>query len=225
MEAAGLPDARVHLKRQWRQLKRGSGIGASSWNGQYEYLEHPAYEQISTSISGLHAIAGDPMSSRDADDLEKLESFLRRTAELVKRRDIIPKGEGEIKKVMADYFEVFFLDDYEKNPQIGGTIKIFKPDGGVRKLRAAFEYKFADTKAEVSTSLGGIYEDVGGYTGSSDWTRFYSVVYQTKAFFSQEHFDREFARAKITMWTPILVTGEGGRTNKKSPSRRSRKKT
>jgi hypothetical protein len=95
------------------------------------------------------------------------------------------------------------------------VIKDFVPDGGVRDIKAAIEFKYAADKAEVSKALGGIYEDMAGYSGSADWTRFYTVLYQTDAFVSEEAFSKAVSRGGSHVWTPILVTGSGDRKAKK----------
>lgn len=95
--------------------------------------------------------------------------------------------------------------------QIPGSIKNFKPDGGVINLKAAIEFKFAAAQSEVTKALGGIFEDVSGYSGSADWIRFYSVVYQAKPFVSEDRFRADFEKASAKNWTPILVNGSGSR--------------
>ena len=87
----------------------------------------------------------------------------------------------DLQDVMHDYLEVCF-PDFRKNPQIGGTIKNFVPDCGIASVGAAIEFKLAHTKQEAVTRFTGIVEDVGGYKGSKDWTRFYAVMYQAKPF-------------------------------------------
>jgi hypothetical protein len=78
-------------------------------------------------------------------------------------------------------------------------------------LKAAIEFKFADTREEVSQALGGIFEDVAGYSGSLDWIRFYSVIYQTEAFESEDRIRSEITRAGVLTWKGFLVTGSGTR--------------
>lgn len=48
----------------------------------------------------------------------------------------------------------------------------------MRNLKAAIEFKFAASATEVSNAMGGMFEDVSGYSGSLDRTRFNSVIYQ-----------------------------------------------
>jgi hypothetical protein len=40
-------------------------------------------------------------------------------------------------------------------------------------IKAAIEFKYAAKEDEVARAIGGIFEDVSGYTGSRDWNRFY----------------------------------------------------
>jgi hypothetical protein len=65
--------------------------------------------------------------------------------------------------------------------------------------------------------MGGIFEDVSGYSGTLDWTRFYTVIYQTKAFESEDRIKSELARAgTLLTWKALLVTGAGA--HKKTPA-------
>ena len=122
---------------------------------------------------------------------------------------------------MHDYLEAYFTK-YRRSINIMGIVRDFKPDGGVRNLKAAIEFKFASSRSEVSRAIGGILDDISGYTGSLDWTRFYTVVYQTEAFETEPRIKQELARAGTVTWQGILVTGSGGRRlpNKRSPARR-----
>lgn len=128
-------------------------------------------------------------------------------------RLIQPQDEKEIRDVMHDYLGAFFTE-YKKSVIIPGVIRDFKPDGGVRNLKAAIEFKFADTHAEVTRAMGGLFEDISGYAGSLDWTRFYSVIYQTAAYESDDRTKSELVRSGTVTWKVLLVTGAGARTKK-----------
>jgi hypothetical protein len=144
-----------------------------------------------------------------------LETILRKTPVLVRKRKVDPKNEKDVRDVMHDYLAAIFTE-YRPSVSIAGILKEFKPDGGVRNLKAAIEFKFADTEAEVTKAIGGIFEDMSGYAGSLDWTRFYTVIYQTKAFESEERVKSEVTRARAVMkWRSLLVTGAGARRPKK----------
>ena len=116
----------------------------------------------------------------------------------------------QVQKIMHDYLRAFFTE-YKRSVTIAGIVKDFRPDCGIRDLKAAIEFKFADSPDEVAKGLGGIFEDAGGYSGSLDWTRFYTVIYQTSAFESEDRIRSELTRAGLVTWTGILVTGAGAR--------------
>lgn len=218
LEAAELPQARTRLIDKWHELAKGGGIGASSYNSQFDYLECPTFEYIDTLIEGLRIASGDAISSHESYELAKLEAILRKTPVLLKRRGITPKGkngEKEVRDVMHDYLNAFFTD-YIPSPKIYGDIKNFVADCGVRKLRVAIEFKYADSREKFMTCLGGIFEDGGGYNGSLDWTRFYTLIYQTEAFESEGRVRSELTRAGLLRWTAILVTGAGEPAKRRS---------
>jgi hypothetical protein len=67
----------------------------------------------------------------------------------------------------------------------------------------------------VARAVAGIFEDISAYSGSQDWTRVYSVIYQTQAFESEDRITSEMTRAG-TKWKTMLVTGSGERPRKKA---------
>ena len=210
LEAADLHQTRNRLMEKWGKLQAEDGIGATSYNHQHDYLECPSFEYISTLIEGLRLVSGDAISLQESYELAKLEILLRKAPTLLHWRGIKPKGEMDLQKVMHDYLSAYFTE-YNHPVTISGIVKDFKPDGGVRNLRAAIEFKYASSREEVARSLGGIFEDAGGYNGSRDWTRFYSLIYQTEAFESEDRVRSEMTRAGLVTWRAILVTGSGTR--------------
>jgi hypothetical protein len=206
LEAAGLVDTRNRLIERWPNLD----VEKTTYDGRFDYAENKAYEYLSTLVDALRSIVADARSPAESYEIAQLETVLARTAVLLRRRDCVPVSEVEIQRVMHDYLEALY-SDYRRTVRIPGIIKDFQPDGGVRHLRAAIEFKFATTKEEVTRALGGIFEDVSGYAGSRDWTRFYTVVYQTEPFESEDRVRTELVRAGALTWKCILVTGAGAR--------------
>jgi hypothetical protein len=146
-----------------------------------------------------------------------LETMLRKTPALLHKRGIKPKKEKDVQDVMHDYLAAVFTE-YRPSVSVPGVLKDFIPDCGVRNLKAAIEFKFADSPSEVVKAVGGIFEDISGYAGSLDWTRFYSVIYQTQPFESEDRIRSEVTRAgAIIRWQTILVTGAGKRRKKAGP--------
>ncbi|WP_155893873.1 hypothetical protein [Cystobacter fuscus] len=214
LEAVGLPNARRELIRTRRRLEKGkAGLATTSFLPEVDALESEPIRYANNIVDALRAVSGE---SRDIEtyQLDKLHELLRATAALVRKRNVEPTREADIQKVMNDYLGSYF-SDYTSGFSIVGAIKNFEPDGGVPTLSAAIEFKFASTEQEVRTALAGIYEDVAGYGGSKDWTRFYSVIYMTEAFVREEQLRYDLLRGKASSWTPILVTGAGQRRAKK----------
>ena len=90
--------------------------------------------------------------------------------------------------------------------------KAYKPDIGIRSLKAAVEYKFVATEADARRVIGEVFEDVHGYGGSEDWKHFYAVFYVTDAFFTPAQVEAEFRMSKVDRsWKPLLVSGKGRR--------------
>lgn len=142
----------------------------------------------------------------------QLESILSNTALIVKQFKVEPKNETEVKNCMYNTLIHSFPDIVKEIP-ISKESKTYKPDIGVKSLKCAIEYKFADSKEEVKKSLGGIYEDIIGYSGSNDWDSFYAVIYMTDVFFTTEQLMSEFESTPDN-WKLILVYGKGARIKK-----------
>jgi len=212
LEAAEMTDTRMRLMEKWKEFEKAR-LTTTTYNPNGEFTESPALSYLETLLRGLSVSSGQGISPRDAIELGHLETLLRRTAVLVRDRNENPRSEADVQHVMHDYLSAFFTE-YKHPVHVPGIIKNFEPDGGIRDLRAAIEFKFATNKLEVATALGGIFEDIPGYSGSLDWTRFYSVVYQTEAFETEDRFRAEIARAGAVVWTPIVVTGGGDRKKK-----------
>lgn len=181
----------------------------------YDSLECEAFDCISGMIRNLRVLSGEAINNSDSYELSKLEAILRNTPVLVFRRGVNPTGEMDIQRVMHDYLQAFFTE-YKHPITIPGIIKDFKPDGGIRNLKAAIEFKYAGTEEEVKKSLSGIFEDASGYSGSFDWTRFYSIIYQTKHFETEDRIRSEMTRAGLITWRSFLVTGGDPHKPKKS---------
>jgi hypothetical protein len=221
LEASGLSSTRIRLIEKWESFeKQKQGIGKTIPFGEADFLESQPLDYLEKVVEGMRIALGQTENGWEAYELKKLESLLRKTAKIVRGEGVVPRNEHDIQTVMTKYLDAAFAE-HVTNVNIPGGITSFKPDGGIRSLKAAIEFKYAATRDEVSRSLRGIFEDVSGYKGSADWTRFFSVVYQTEAFESEEKFGHDLNRAAAIDWTPILVTGKG--TRRKTRPRRQRK--
>jgi len=161
------------------------------------------------SVSSLFGVG--VKESDDRKQRAQFESILQNTSKIVYDRGIQPTSEAEVRKCVYDVLIHVFPDTVREIPIIQVT-KTYKPDIGVRSLKAAAEYKYAVTEVEAKKIIGGFYEDMRGYAGSEDWKYFYAVVYMTKPFFTLQQIQAEFSHvAADKNWSPVLVHGEGRR--------------
>lgn len=167
----------------------------------------------------LSSLMGEDTKQQLEDERRKqFEGILINTPKIVKDRGIEPSNEAEVRRCVYDLLIHIFPDAVRETSIIQGT-KTYKPDIGIKSLKVAAEYKFADSADEVKKAIGGLYEDMRGYAGSEDWTHFFAVVYMTDAFFTQQQIMAEFNHTEADdNWTPILVIGKGARKKKVSGS-------
>ncbi len=205
LDAAGLSETRSDVATAWKKFL-DKGLTKTEQLYDYHVVTNDAYDLLRDTIGALGVLVGNHANAYDQLQAQKLEELLRGTANLVHRRGNPPMKEKDVQDVMNDYLGVCF-NDYVKEPVIAGGLKAFRPDGGVRSLKTAIEFKFVRSRQELNTALGGIFEDSAGYKGSADWVRFFSVVYMTEPFEREARFKSELVRGECFTWTPILVNG------------------
>ena len=110
------------------------------------------------------------------------------------------------------------------------SIQAYHDEDGKQPVisNAAIEFKIAHTEQQAVAAFTGVVEDVGGYKGSKDWTRFYAVMYQAKPFISKSQLDSDMKRIKAATWKAILWHGRTApkvRRKFMAPASARRKKT
>lgn len=220
LEAAQMSDTRSELIERWNKFKGlKGGLRHTDRFKDFDHLDSPALEFIERIVSALQMTVSNQMTSEEAWALTRLEEMLNDTSALIHRRGKAPTNEPELQSIMHDYLSACF-PDFVHNPNIGGTIKNFTPDCGIKDIGAAIEFKIAHKKEEAVRAFSGIVEDTAGYKGSKDWTRFFAVIYQAKPFISKSHLKSDMKRIGAATWTPILVNGE---TTPKSQTKKKRR--
>jgi hypothetical protein len=155
--------------------------------------------------------------AEDSAGIKTLEYVLRSTPQILKAHGVVPRKESDVQRVLHAHLECTF-PDYSREIKLPKGLKSFIPDGAIRSLEALIEFKFVDLKRKVAPIFSGIMEDLSGYGGMRDWTRFYSVVYQTEPFVSEIRFDRSLRLSgNAGSWKPIVVVGPGGRNTAPRP--------
>ncbi|MEN5264798.1 hypothetical protein [Stenotrophomonas sp. TWI587] len=174
-----------------------------------------AHSYIRKYLFSLSALFGANLEEQQQkEQMATLEGILINTPKIIFDRGVEPKNEAEVRKSVFDLLIHVFPDTVREASIVQNT-KTYKPDIGVKSLSTAIEYKFAESQAEVKKAVGGLYEDMRGYAGSKDWTRFYAVIYMTDAFFTQQQIMSEFKHTSADdNWKPLLVIGKGARTKR-----------
>jgi hypothetical protein len=146
---------------------------------------------------------------REITGLGIFEKILENTGKIIANRKLMPAKETAVSDAVLEVLK-FAFPEAAKTIDIPKSLKTYKPDIGVRPLMAAAEYKYADNKAKATSVLDGIYADMHGYSGKSEWRNFYAVIYQTETFYTQEDVEREFQLVRADLnWRPIVVFGKG----------------
>lgn len=210
-EAAGFASTREEFINGWQEFK--DELSATQLVHEVDVLNSEPLGYLGEYVFALKIFAFGHENPFQDCQKDRLESMLKSTAVLLRRRGTEPKSEADIQRVMDDYLLAAF-SDYVKHPIIPGFIKNFKPDGGIKSINAAIEYKFVTTGEELKTALSGIFEDISGYKASLDWNKFYSVIYMTEPFEAEPRLHEELKRVGAFDWKIIPVFGGG--TKKKT---------
>jgi len=218
LEAADLRDTRAALNGAWATFKKQTqGLKTVVNDAENDYMYSLALNYVDRLIQTLRACVDKGLASAESTELDRLEWILDATAVLVHRRGEFPSGELTLQPIMHDYLSAAF-PSFVKRFRIPGGLKNFEPDCGIRELSAAIEFKIVHTKADVAKAISGVIEDIGGYRGSKDWTRFYSVFYQANPFMTAKQVQKELRRAGGTAWTAFVVNG----LTKAKPTRKAK---
>lgn len=144
-----------------------------------------------------------------------LERILRGTATIIKDNSLIPENESDIRKKLFEILKHVFPDTTRELP-FPKIVKTYKADFGIKSLKSAIEYKFVANENDAKTFIGGIFEDVHGYSDFEDWKYFYAVIYLNDYYLTEDQIKEEFRRSNIPdNWIPIIVYGIGQRKLKK----------
>ena len=166
-EAVGLPLLRAQLHTEYTGIPENKRARLSDTpDGD---LHSDVLARFSDYRFTLTSLLGKE-SSKEAllENLNKLEGVLLSTAKIVHDRKIEPSNEADVRLAIYQTLSAYFPDTV-REVAIPQVTKTYKADVGVKSLKSAAEFKFANSENEVKTALGGIYEDMKGYEGSEDW--------------------------------------------------------
>jgi hypothetical protein len=211
LDLIGMNDTRQSFLSSWEVFAGDLSATEGTDDGINQYLVSQPLELIDDILQVLGAgskgvLGGDPAG------IQILEHVLRSTPRILRARNVVPEKESHVKQVLHEHMESTF-SDYSSKVSLPKGLKSFVPDGAIPSLEVLIEIKFVDSRRKVGPIFSGIMEDLSGYGGSRDWTRFYSVVYQTEEFINEGRFDRSLRLSgNAGRWRPIVVSGPGGRS-------------
>jgi len=203
LDAVGMGNFQIEFVTRWREFTK-LGLGTTKYYPQVDHLDSKPLQYLEDVIRGLRLLLGSVDDTFETYELLKLQEILAKSQHLTFRRSVLLTKEVEFRDVMHDYLGACF-PHYTRSVQIPGITLNFRPDGGVINLRAAIEFKFAKSLQEVKRALSGIMEDVSGYSGSRDWTRFFAVILQSEPFETEDRIRADIERAAAKNWTVMLV--------------------
>jgi hypothetical protein len=150
--------------------------------------------------------------------LGALQSILENTPNIIADRGLDPKNETEINREIRKVVKYAFHGTVS-SPKIPKLIKTYVPEFGVPSLKAAVEYKFAVTEDGVKRAFAGFYEDMRGYSNTTEYQTFFAVLYTTDRIINEKMMKAEFKGNLADMnWIPVLVHGSSSKPKKKTAS-------
>lgn len=212
LEMLGLPETQRMFVRKWATFDYQSLRRADEWhNDNGDGVQSVPLDLCREVFQLISAAYEGEVAAGERAGLEMLKHLLSSTAMLLHEQGVKPRGETDVQRCMHPHLRATF-PTFTKTLAISKPIVSFKPDCGITSLSAAIEFKFADSETEFKTAVHGLHEDVSGYAGSLDWTRYYSVIYQTRPFGTQKECTEALRRSgNADKWQVLVVTGGGER--------------
>lgn len=218
LDLMGMSDTRRSFLSSWEAFADNFGETTCEQDEVNVWLVSRPLRLIDE-ILQLIAAGSKGVLGEDPAGIATLEYVLRSTPQILKARGVVPRKELDVQRVLHDHLESTFAD-YSREVKLPKGLKSFIPDGAIRSLEALIEVKFVDSQRKVASIFSGIMEDLSGYGGLRDWTRFYSVIYQTAPFVNESRFDRSLRLSgNAGNWKPIVVVGPGGRNTSPRPGK------
>ncbi|SRR6266851_8570453 len=196
LEAANLDDSR----RSLLEALAGLSFGQTEWLVQMEALHSPALSLLRDAVDSLKAIAGTGLTQAEEDAIRRTEEFFASIPHIIDKQGKVINSEADLQTLVDQAMELLFSGEYQSKPEIGGLIKGFRADGGVRKHGIALELKFARSAEDVKRCIEEFAADIAGYRGSKDWKHFYAVLLMSGPFITPSKFQAELNRMEAKEW-------------------------
>ena len=199
-ERLGLPDTREEIVDF--QKKHPDLAHCDISHGDCD-IYAPALVRAREYLGCLESLVNPEQSSQ----LNVFRTILQHTAKIIADAELSPAKEAKVRNQILRVTSYSFTDA-AKEIDISQSVKSYRADIAIPSIKAVAEYKFAKSEGEMKNCLDGIYADMKGYSGHSEWQHFFAVFYMKEAFFTQNHIEKEFQRVGASSnWTPIVING------------------
>ena len=147
-------------------------------------------------------------SNRKETGLLYLENILSGTEFYLNALGITPAKESDVYQPIKQLVNVVFPSSTNASSIFLKPNKQYKPDILVPELKAAIEYKYANSKERLNKNIEEVVSDTQGYTNDANYSFFYAVFYVTQDFIGENRFMETWKQHNFPKnWIPIYIVG------------------
>jgi len=137
-----------------------------------------------------------------------LETILKNTEYYLNSLEINPTKESDVYRPIRQVVHTVFPSSINAGSTFLKPNKQYKPDILIPELKAAVEYKFANTKDKLNSNIEEVISDSQGYTNDFNYSFFYAVFYVTQDFLGNSRFTETWKKHNLPdNWIPIYIVG------------------
>jgi len=214
LELVGLPASRKSFLAAFKRSLNDGDVDVEWYVG--ENYQGPYCRSLGVvrrhSAILTSALEGGPVAVDDARQeavVEQLSHMMHGLPGYLSDLGIVPTKESDIQTHLCRIVSVVF-PDYVRSPNIAKPLSKFIPDFGLSSSRVAVEVKYVKSPKSFRRAYRGITEDLSGYAGSRDWTRFVSFVYMNGSHGNPKTLNNALgAHGTAGRWSSVVVAGPG----------------
>ena len=216
LEMLGLNESRKSFNDLWSKFDDKELKEYKEWHDcEGDYVISEPLDLCRQFFDIVEAPYQDETSSVIEASFELLDHIFESGEEIINAVHPMPEKELHIQQPTNSHLNNTF-PSFVKKVVIPKPIVCFIPDGGIADLQVAVEYKFVSSEDELKVAIHGLTEDISAYSGSRDWTMFYTLIYQTKHHGTQKQIKNALKKSgNADRWKAFLITGSGGRKKRK----------
>jgi hypothetical protein len=204
LEAAGLSKTHERFLAEWKKVE--GSLTETKWYFEVDSLDSPAFSLVHAYVQILKELSGGGLRKADESTIARIEGLLQSIPYLVSRRGLTINKEEDLQKVLDEEMALLFVGKYERKPAVGGIVKSFTADGGVRSEGALIELKYARDDDDVKRCIEELAADVSGYRGSADWRYCCVGLFTRGPLLPQTRLRAELERLGASDWRGYSLT-------------------